>query len=106
MNWTLVLIGFSLAVIMGAGISALLTQMRPQWSRRKRGFIAASALPSVTVVATLLALLWIKTLPDAGGGDMRDLAMSMVATVGLGFTLLGFFGGLIGAGLAQHRRTR
>jgi len=105
-NWTLILIGFSLAVLMGAGVAALLAQMRPEWTQRKRGLVAASFLPGVTLVATMLALIWIWSLDDPGGGNMRDVAASMIATVGLGFSLLGFFGGLLGALLAQHRRTR
>ena len=106
MNWTLVLVGFSLAVLMGAGVAALLAQLRPAWSMRKRGLVAASMLPGVTLFATLLGLLWIWSLDDPGGGNMRDLAAGAIATVGLGFTLLGFFGGLLGALLAQHRRLR
>ena len=106
MNWTIALIGFSLAVLMGAGVAALLAQMRPEWSVRRRGLVAASVLPAVTLVATLLGLIWIWSLDDPGGGNMRDLAASLIATVGLGATLLAFFGGLIGALLAQHRRLR
>jgi hypothetical protein len=106
MNWTIALIGFSLAVLMGAGVAALLAQMRPEWSLRRRGLVAASVLPGVTLVATLLGLVWIWTLEDPGGGNMRDLAASLIATVGLGATFLAFLGGLIGALLAQHRRLR
>ena len=106
MNWTILLIGFSLAVLMGAGLASLLAQMRPEWSARRRGLVAASVLPCVTLVATILALLWIWTLEEPGSGNMRDLAAGMIAPVGLGFTLLGFFGGLIGALLAQHRSAR
>ena len=106
MNWTIVLIGFSLAVLMGAGVAALLAQMGPEWSSRRRGLVAASALPAVTLVATLLGLIWIWSLHDPGGGNMRDLAASLIAAVGLGATILAFFGGLVGALLAQHRRLR
>jgi ABC-type sugar transport system permease subunit len=106
MNWTMILIGFSLAVLMGAGLAALLAQMRPEWSLRRRGLVAASFLPAVTLVATFLGLVWIWTLEDPGGGNMRDLAAGLIATVGLGAALLAFFGGLIGALLAQHRRLR
>ena len=106
MNWTMVLIGFSLAVLMGAGVAALLAQMRPQWNPRRRGLVAASVLPTVTLLATLLGLAWIWSLEDPGGGNMRDLAASLIATVGLGATLLAFLGGLLGASLAQHRRLR
>ena len=104
MNWTMILIGFSLAVLMGAGLTSLLRQLKPEWAPRARALAAASFLPAVTVLATLLGLLWIRTLDDPGGGDARDLASAAVATVGLGFTLLGFLGGLLGALLAQHRR--
>ena len=104
MNWTMALIGLSLAVLMGAGLAALLAQLRPQWSPRRRGLVAASVLPAVTLVATFLGLAWIWTLDDPGGGDMRDLAAGLIATVGLGFTLLAFLGGMIGALLSQHRR--
>lgn len=106
MNWTLIMVGFSLAVLMGAGLAALLAQLRPDWSARRRGLLAASVLPAVTLIATLLALLWISSLDEAGGGNMRNLAAAAIATVGLGFTLLGFFGGLLGALLSQHRRVR
>jgi hypothetical protein len=104
MYWTLALVGFSLAVLMGAGLAALLAQLRPQWPPRRRGLVAACFLPSVTLVATLLGLAWIWNRDDPGGGDVRDLAAAAIAMVGLGFTLLGFLGGLLGALLAQHRR--
>jgi len=104
MNWTMALIGLSLAVLMGAGLAALLAQLRPEWSARRRGLVAASVLPAVTLAATFLGLAWIWTLDDPGGGDMRDLAAGLIATVGLGFTLLAFLGGMIGALLSQHRR--
>src|SRR6187397_2682137 len=44
---------------MGAGLAALLAGIRPQWSARKRGLIAASVLPVITMLATMLALLFI-----------------------------------------------
>jgi hypothetical protein len=106
MNWTLVLIGFALAVFMGGGIAALLVQMRPHWSALRRGLVAASVLPAVTLMATLSGFAWVLSLDHPGGGGMRDLAAKAVAVLGLGFTLLAFFGGLIGATLAQHRKLR
>lgn len=106
MNWTMVLIGFSLAVLMGGGAAALLAQNRPGWTHRRRVLVAASLLPAVTLLATAIALLWISNLPEPGGGNMRDLAARAVAVVGLGFSVLAFLGGLIGASLAQRRRGR
>lgn len=106
MDWTLLLIGFALAVFVGAGLAALLVQMRPQWTPLRRGLVAASALPAVTLAATALGFTWAMTLDHPGGGDMRDLAARAIAALGLGFALLAFFGGLVGATLAQHRRLR
>jgi hypothetical protein len=106
MDWTMILIGFSLAVLMGAGLSSLLAQMKPEWSPRRRGFVAALVLPGVTIITTLLGLLWIWSLEDPGGGNMHDLAAAALATLGLGFAVVAFVGGLVGAGVAQRRRVR
>jgi hypothetical protein len=106
MNSTLILIGFALAVLMGAGVASLLVQLRPQWSPRRRALAAASPLAGVTLLATLLVLLLIALRDHPGGGDVRDLALRVIAVVGFGFALLAFAGGLIGALLAQHRRLR
>lgn len=106
MNWTMILIGFSLAVLMGAGLSSLLVQLRPAWSSRRRSLAAASLLPLVTVLATTLGLLWTSSLEEPSGSNIRDLASKAVATVGVGFAVLGFIGGLLGAALAQRRRAR
>jgi hypothetical protein len=104
-NWTLLLIGFSIAVLMGAGAAALLTQLRPDWSVARRLVIAASALPAITLGATLIGLLIVGVGPDAGG-DVKGTALTIVAIVGGGFALLGLIGGLIGASLALRRRRR
>jgi hypothetical protein len=103
MNWTLVMIGFALAVLMGAGLVALLAGIRPQWSARKRQLVAASVLPAITAVATLLALIFILAGNYDATGQMRDLATAALLTLGGGFTLLAFVGSLIGAVLAGRR---
>ena len=36
MNWTLVLFGFALAVLMGSALASLLVTIRPQWTPRRR----------------------------------------------------------------------
>ena len=104
MNWTLIVVGFSLALVMGAGFAALLSQLRPHWSARRRALTAASVLPAVTILATAIALAWIRGLPEAQGGNMRDLASAAVMTIGGMFTLLAFGAGLVGAALMQRRR--
>ena len=104
MNSTFVLIGFALAVFMGAGIVSLVTMLRPQWSARRRALTAASVLPAITAVATLLGVLFISTADHGQGERMEDLAIAALATFGGGAALLAFIGGLIGAVLAGRRR--
>ena len=104
MTWTLVLLGFGLTVLMGAGLASLLTTIRPEWSTRRRLLIAASALPGITAVATLVGLLFIATAEHGESERMEDLAMAAMATIGGGFTILALVGGLIGALLAGRRR--
>ena len=104
MTWTLVLLGFGLTVLMGAGLASLLTTIRPEWSTRRRLLIAASALPGITAGATLVGLLFIATAEHGESERMEDLAMAAMATIGGGFTILALVGGLIGALLAGRRR--
>ena len=104
MTWTLVLLGFGLTVLMGAGLASLLTTIRPEWSTRRRLLIAASALPGITAVATLVGLLFIATAVHGESERKDDLAMAAMASIGGGFTILALVGGLIGALLAGRRR--
>jgi L-lactate permease len=104
MTWTLVLLGFGLAVLMGAGLASLLTTVRPEWSARRRLLTAALVLPAITAVATLLGILFIATAEHGESERMEDLAIAAMATIGGGFTLLAVVGGLMGAALAGRRR--
>jgi L-lactate permease len=104
MNSTLILFGFALAVLMGAAIVSLLATIRPEWSPRRRRLTAASVLPIVTAVASLLAIVFISIVEHGQGERMGELAIAAVATIGGGFTLLALIGGLIGALLAGRRR--
>ena len=104
MNWALVGWGFAMAVLMGAGLASLLPTIRPHWSPRRRQLIAASVLPAITAVATLLAILFISTAEHGVSENMEDLAIAAVATVGGGFVFIALAGGVIGAMLAGRRR--
>ena len=106
MNWTFLLIGFALAVFMGAGLVSLLATLRPQWSTQRRILTAASILPAITAIATLLGILFISTTEHGQGERMEDLAIAAMATIGGGFTMLALVGGLTGAALAGRRRPR
>jgi hypothetical protein len=104
MNWSMLFIAFALAVIMGLAFSALLLQLRPKWSARKRMLVAASWLPAVVILTTLVGLAVVRTSGSGVHEGMRDLAFKTMATLGVAFALLGFVGGLIGAALANRRR--
>ena len=104
MDWTLILIGFALAVFMGSALVSLLATIRPEWSARRKRLTAASILPAITAIATLLGILFIATAGRAQDAHMLDLAISALATIGGGFTLLAWVGGLLGATLTSRRR--
>jgi hypothetical protein len=104
MNWSFVLIGFALAVFMGAAFASSLATIRPHWSVLRRRLTAASALPAVTILATLAAIWFVSTAEHGQGQTMEDLAIAALGTIGGGFALLGLVGGLVGAGLASRRR--
>lgn len=106
MDFKMLLIGFLLAAVMGAGIAALLAALRPSWPQSRRLVIAASFLPLVTVIATVAMMLVIRSARPASGGDMHDLALRAVATYGAMFTAWAFVGGFAGALLARSRRHR
>lgn len=103
MNWTLLLIGFALAVFMGSALVSLLVAIRPEWSPRRRRLTAASILPAITALATLLGILFVATASHGEGEHMEDLAIAALATIGGGSTLLAWVGGLIGATLTGRR---
>jgi len=104
MNWSFVLIGFALAVFMGSALVSLLATIRPQWSRRKRRLTAALALPLVTLIATAIGALIIAMADHGESEQMEDLAIAAVGTIGGGFALLAWIGGLLGATLSSRRQ--
>jgi len=104
MDWTLVLIGFALAVFMGSELVSLFATIRPEWSARRKRLTAASILPAVTAIATLLGILFIATAGRPQDKQMLNLAISALVTIGGGFTLLAWIGGLVGATLTSRRR--
>ena len=102
-NWTFILLGFAMAVFMGSALVSLLVTIRPEWSIRRKRLTAASILPAITLVATLLGILFVATAKHDQSEHMEDLAIAALATFGGGFTLLAWVGGLIGATLASRR---
>ena len=105
-NWTFVFLGFAMAVFMGSALVSLLVTIRPEWSTRRRRVTAASILPAITGVATLLVALFVASANHGQSEQMEDLAITALVTLGGGFTLLAWIGGLIGATLTSRRRDR
>ena len=106
MNMTLLLVGFSLAVLMGAGLASLFATLKPEWSDRRRLLMAATVLPAITAVATLLGILLISATDHGQRESMEDLAVAAVARIGGGFVAIALVGGLLGAALSGRRRGR
>ena len=104
MNWSLLLVGFALAVVMGAGLVSMLRTVKPDWSARRRQLTAAAVLPAITFVATLLGILFVSTAEHGQGEHMEDLAITALAIIGGGLTLLALVGGIVGAAIAGRRR--
>ena len=105
-NWTFVFLGFAMAVFMGSALVSLLVTIRPEWSVRRRRLTAASILPAITGLATLLVLLFVATANHGQSSQMEALAIRALAMLGGGFTLMAWIGGLIGATLTSRRRDR
>src|SRR5690242_21552501 len=97
MNWTLVLIGFALAVFMGSALVSLFATVRPEWSARRKRLTAASILPAISSIAILLGVLFVKGAAHDESGNMVDVAVAALLTIGGGYPLLAWFGGLVGA---------
>jgi len=106
MNWTLVLFGFASSVLMGAALVLLFATIRPEWSERRRRLTSALVLPAITAAVTLLGILYIATANHGQSQQMEDLAIAALATLGGGFMLLAWIGGLVGATLASRRHQR
>ena len=105
-NWTFIFLGFAMAVFMGSALVSLLMTIRPEWSVRRRRLTAASILPAITAVATLLVVLFVASANHGQSARMEDLAIKALLTLGGGFTLLAWIGGLVGATLTSRRRDR
>ena len=70
------LIGFSLAVLMGAGLASLFATVQPDWSDKRRRLTAAAILPAITALATLLGIVLILTGEHGQSENMEDLAIA------------------------------
>ena len=103
MNWLVLLIAFSLAVLAGAWLAGLLARRRLRWGDRRRLFVAASVLPALVLLASLAGIAWIVVSGPGTGENMQDLAVVATATVGGILALLTFVGSLVGAVVALRR---
>ena len=100
MNWSFLLFAFSVAVITGAIAVSALARMRPQWTPRKQGLVAASVLPAMALFATVAGV--VNLLVSGVDDQMKDLALATIVRAGVVSAVVGFVGGLIGAALRQR----
>lgn len=94
MIWALIAAGFFLAATMGAALASLFTTMKPEWSRKRRLFTAASVLPAITLAAGLGFALLSFLAADA---SIRGPVFIVISAWTAGFALLGLAGGFLGA---------
>ena len=106
MNWSLLLIAFSLAVLMGASLARFIARSWPEWTARRRLLTAASVLPSFTLLTTIVGVVWVLVSGPRTGENMQDLAVVATAAIGGFFAVLAFIGSFVGASLAQQRPGR
>jgi len=100
MNWSFLLFAFSVAVITGAIAVSALARMRPEWTPRKQGLVAASVLLAVALLATVAGV--VNLLVSGVDDQMKDLALATIVRAGMVSAAVGFVGGLMGAALRQR----
>ena len=103
-NWSAFIIAFGIAVIVAAFLDPRIADARPDWSVRRRRLAAASLLPALILLATILGLLWVLFTGPGDGENMQDLALAATGTIGLLFAVLTMVAGLLGASVAGKRR--
>lgn len=105
MNWSFVIFSFCLAVATGAIAVTVLARMRPQWTTRKQGLVAASVLPAIGLLVMLAGVVNLIASEQVSGG-MQDLALAAIVRAGVITATIGFVGGLLGAALRQKGMRR
>jgi len=80
----------AVAFFCGFWASGWMAQRRPNWSRRKRNLAAAAPLPSIILLAALGGATWTVLSGPGTGENMQDLALVVIAVMGLMFAALTF----------------
>lgn len=106
MNIPYLVIAFCLAVLVGAIAMTTLARVAPQWTPRRRVFVAAMVLPAVTLLATLAGIVAAMNNDRVDDDGVRDMAIAAIATMGAMSALIAFIGGMIGAALRQKGMRR
>ena len=99
MNWLVLIFAFCIGAFMGAFFSRLAGRSRPNWTDKRRLWVAALILPCVLGLLTLGAMAWIVVTGPGDGENMQDLALVVTAIVGSILAGLALLGGLVGASL-------
>jgi hypothetical protein len=104
-NWLLLLAAFAIAALAGAFVAGVLERSRKQWSKRRRLWTAAFALPCVVLAATAAGIAWVVISGPGSGENMQDFAIAATALVGGLFTIIALVGGIVGVSFAQGRKS-
>jgi hypothetical protein len=102
-NW-LVLIGvFAISVLVGSRLASYACRNRPDWTPRRRRWVAASIVPAFVAVLTIAGLAWVIVTGPGSGENMQDLALIVTAGAGAVFAAVALGGGLVGAAIGAPK---
>lgn len=102
-NWTVPTLAMGVAAMVGASLDARFVRTTA-WSKRRRVVAAAAPVPLLMLLATAGGIAWELFKPRTGG-EMTDLAVAVILTVGGLFFLLTAMAGLAGALMAERKRS-
>ncbi len=104
MNWLVLILSFAIAVLIGSFLASRFEHSRPDWTPRRRKWMAALALPAFIALATITGIgLTMMIITPAPGAGYRDLYSGIYAIVGAVFFGITLIGGLVGAGAAVRK---
>ena len=86
-----------IAFFCGAWASGWLARRRPDWSPRKRHWMAALPLPLIILLAAVAGAAWTVISGPGRGENMQGLALVVIGSMGAMFAVLTFAAAFLGA---------
>ena len=104
MNWLVLIVTFAISVMIGGFLATTFSRARKgEWSRRRRLWTAALALPGFMVFATVLGIGCTMTVMPTQGQGNRDLVIAVYGLLGAMFLVITLVGSLVGAFAAVRK---